>query len=263
MLRIQSLASGSRGNCTLIWSDTTKILVDIGLSLATTLKRLSDANICPTEINAVVITHEHTDHIYGVSKFLSRFGCNLYIPAEARECFISKIGNVSNDKIITFDDELLIEDILVEHFPVPHDSQFCYGYTFQRGDAKISFATDLGEATDDILYKMANSQVVMLECNHDNLKLMNNTKYPMWLKRRVSSNYGHLSNIACGKAVAKLATLGVSQVILAHLSQENNTPTLAYSVVRDFLAQKGFTEGKDISIDIATQDRVGNIFEID
>ena len=262
MLKIQSLASGSRGNSILISSDTTKILVDIGLSLTSILKRLNDAEVDPATINAVFVTHEHSDHIYGVSKFIKKFGCKFYVHEEACNCFLEKIGAINPDNVEKFSDEIQVGDIIVNHFPVPHDSNFCYGYTFNVGDAKVSLATDLGVISDDVLYKMANSQVVLLECNHDTVKLHNNTKYPYWLKKRITSPTGHLSNIACSKAIEKLCSLGVGQIILAHLSAENNSPTLAYNVVCDFLKSKGLAPGKDICIDIALQDRVSNAYQI-
>jgi len=263
MLKIQSLASGSRGNSILVCSDETKILVDVGVSLPVLLKRLEDAMVYPDEINAIVVTHEHSDHIYGVARFAKKFGVPLYIPAQARGCFMDKIGHVDERQIHIFDKAFYVGNIFVDYFPVPHDSMFCFGYSFAVGDAKISVATDLGVATDETLFKMANSQIVLLECNHDLVKLSNNTKYPSWLKRRISGNRGHLSNIACGDAISKLAGLGVQQVILAHLSSENNSPTLAYSTVKDFLAKKGLIEGQDISIDIALQDKVSNVFQVD
>jgi len=261
MLKIQSLASGSRGNCVYIGSDVAHILVDIGLSLPMLLKRFEDAKIDGESITAIVITHEHSDHIKGVLPFMKRFkNAKLYIHADACDCFIGKIGNVDKERICTYDSPINIEDVHVDFFEVCHDSEFCFGYTFSNEDAKISVTTDLGRIDDDIFAKMAGSQIVMLEANHDLVKLANNVKYPSWLKKRITSNQGHLSNSACGAACYKLNQLGVEQIILAHLSGENNSPTLAYSVVKNFLEKNGVVEGQDISIDVATQDKVGRCF---
>ena len=258
VLKIQTLASGSRGNVTYIASDTTSILVDVGLSLPGLLKRMKDANINPEQIDAILITHEHSDHIMGLTAFLRKYKTAVHIHEIAR-------GTVSApaELLKTFNSRFEIGDISVDFFSVPHDSQFCFGYTFQNEDAKISVATDLGRAGAEVLAKMAGSQIVMLESNHDLGRLNRNTKYPVWLKRRIAGGAGHLSNTATSLAVAELYKLNVQQVILAHLSQENNSPNLAYSYVRDYLASKGITEGSDISIDVATQDEISVVFQID
>ena len=155
-----------------------------------------------------------------------------------------------------------ISDIKVDFFEVPHDSEFCFGYTFSQGGAKISLATDLGRVDAAILAAMMGSQIVMLESNHDVSKLAANVKYPLILKRRISGSRGHLSNTAASLAAYELARAGVGQIILAHLSEQNNSPTLAYSFVRDFLTRKGLTEGVDIFIDVAAQHQIGRLFEI-
>jgi phosphoribosyl 1,2-cyclic phosphodiesterase len=263
MLKIQPLASGSKGNCTYIASDDCGILVDIGLNLTDTLRRMEDANIDPKSVGAILITHEHSDHIKGVAAFVRKFKPRIYMPDNAMKVFKQFIGEFPTELLSTFNGRVDIGDIAVDCFPVPHDSKFCFGYAFTKGDCKISLATDLGQASRETIGKMSNSQIVMLECNHDMLKLHNNAKYPAWLKRRISGSFGHLSNSACSLAVYELVKLGVQQVILAHLSEENNTPTLAYSVVRDFLTAKGIAEGVDIAIDIAHQHKVGTVYQID
>ena len=259
MLKIRTLASGSKGNVTYIASDTTAILVDVGLSLPALLKRMTAADIDPKTVNAVLITHEHSDHIAGLNAFVKKFASTVHI----HELTTNLFANIPMEHINTFNTHFEIGDIAVDFFPLPHDSTFCFGYTFRNGDAKISLATDLGRITADILDKMAGSQIVLLESNHDMTKLSRNVKYPSWLKRRVSGSGGHLSNTAASLAVWELAKQKVQQVILAHISEENNTPTLAYSVICDFLASKGISEGTDISIDVATQHEVGVLFQID
>lgn len=263
MLKIQSLASGSKGNCTYIASETTAVLVDIGLSLPETLRRLQDANIDPKTISAVLITHEHSDHIKGVTAFLKRFKCHLFVHETAADTCREFITPLLQEQLHTFDTKFAIGDIVIDFFPVPHDSLFCFGYTFSNKTCKISLATDLGRCSYDILVKMTGSQVVLLEANHCLTKLHNNVKYPPWLKRRISGSSGHLSNAACGLAVYELARMGVQQFVLAHLSEENNSPTIAFSFVRDFLAKKGLQEGVDINIDIAHQHKVGTLFQVD
>jgi phosphoribosyl 1,2-cyclic phosphodiesterase len=259
---IQPLASGSSGNMIYVASGATHILVDIGLNFKQTIARLKSAGIDPKEINAVLVTHEHRDHISGVADFLKKYPAYLYIHEIALECFLSYIPNIKPEQIHTFDDEFDIGDISVDFFPLPHDSEYCFGYSFSHNGCKVSMATDLGMMNEHIYQKMSGSQAVLLECNHDLIKLQNNVRYPWFLKKRIASNKGHLSNCACGLAVYKLALLGVEHIILAHLSQKNNTPTLAYKVVADFLASKGVIAGKDITMSVASQDEVGSVYEV-
>ena len=259
VLKIQSLASGSKGNSVYIASDTTQILVDVGLNLAQLKKRLASAEIDPEKISAVLVTHEHIDHILGLENFIKRYNTPLFIHDKVTDIF----RNIPKEQIHCFCNPFIIGDISVNFFPVSHDSKFCFGYTFEKAGAKISLATDLGRVTEDILSNMNHSQIVMLECNHDLLRLTYNKHYPLVLKQRITGSHGHLSNPACALAVYRLAQMGVGQVILAHLSQENNSPSLAYEFVKDFLAKKGIIEGKDIWIDIATQDKATVPFHVE
>ena len=251
MLQIQSLASGSKGNAVYICSDTTRILVDVGLTLPQLRKRCIAAGIDMDAISAVILTHEHCDHILGLGSFLTTTNAMLHIHDKVRHLF----EHIPSEKIISFDGPFTIGDISVQFFPVPHDSKFCFGYNFTLGDEKISIATDLGRIDENIIGALSGSQIVMLECNHDLLRLTYNKKYPAILKQRITSSRGHLSNPSCAMAVLELCKLGTTQVILAHLSAENNSPTLAYGFVRDFLNSRGIVEGRDIWIDVATQDK--------
>ena len=259
VLKIQTLASGSRGNAVYIASEKTHILVDVGLNLHQLKKRLETAKINPNIIDAVLVTHEHADHVLGLGAFLTKYNAMLYLHAATRPVF----DYINADKVLTFDGSFQIGDITVDFFPVPHDSRFCFGYTFTCGKHKISLATDLGRISDAIIERMNGSQIVMLECNHDIMKLQHNKRYPTVLKQRIMGSHGHLSNPSCALAVYRLAKMGVGQVILAHLSGENNSPALAYSFVRDFLGQRGVIEGRDIYIDVAHQDTPSVLFHLD
>lgn len=258
MLRIQTLASGSGGNAVYVASDTTQILIDVGLSLPRLSKRLDAAGIDAGSIDAVLVTHEHTDHVIGLDSFMKKYQADLHVHTNTVDIF----AHIPSDRIYTFEGEFKIGDITVRHFPVPHDSKFCYGYTFTQGTHKIAMATDFGRINESIIDAMSGAQIVMIECNHCLRRLTSNTKYPLVLKRRIMGSFGHLSNPTCALAVYRLAQTGVSQVILAHLSEENNSPALAYNSVKDFLHTKGITEGVDIWIDVALQDEVGKRFEV-
>ena len=262
MLKIQTIASGSKGNCTFIASENTRILVDIGLSLRELTARLRASNIDPSSINAVLVTHEHSDHIYGITNFLKNFNCKIFLHEDSIDV-VKRFVNFKEELLEVFNSKFQIGDVKVNFFPVPHDSEFCFGYSFKKDECKICLATDLGTVSPALLAHMNDSQIVMLECNHDLMKLQNNIRYPAVLKRRIAGSNGHLSNTAASLAIYELAKLGVQQIILAHLSEQNNTPTLAYNFVRDFLSQKGLVEGKDISVDVAEQHKPSRLYQID
>ena len=213
-----------------------------------------------------MLTHEHDDHIRGLPRILQKYPTTtIYVHSDAKDVvlhYLHKYGFHDAKRIETFDEPFCIGDINVDFFEVPHDSKFCFGYTFENGSTKISLATDIGHMNAGIIKAMENSQIVMLESNHDLAKLAANVKYPVVLKRRISGSLGHLSNTAACLAIYELAKMNVGQIILAHLSEQNNSPTLAYTFVRDFLARKGLVEGVDIAIDVAAQDKIGRLFEI-
>jgi len=266
MLKLRTLASGSKGNCTYVATDTDHILIDVGLSLPQIEDRLKTAEINPDEITAILITHEHTDHICGLPRFLQKYkNCTLHLHEDAID-IVSKILHKQRfhdlDRIQAFNTPFLIGEIDIDYFEVPHDSKFCFGYTFESSGAKVSLATDLGHINAEIIKAMANSHIALLESNHDHGKLSANVKYPLVLKRRVSGSLGHLSNTAASLAAYELAKVNVAQIILVHLSEQNNTPNLAYTFMCDFLSRKGITEGVDISIDVAAQHQVGKLYVI-
>ena len=259
MLKIQTLSSGSAGNITFIGSDTTNLLVDIGLPLSLTHKLLAEAQIDPNSIDGILITHEHSDHIKGVADFVTKYDTPIYCHQRTTKV-LQRAIKLPPHHFVEYSDDLTIGDIAVKYFPVPHDSSFCLGYTFTHAQATVGIATDIGQMTDTILTYLGTCQVVVLEANHDVQTLLANPKYPEWLKRRILGNHGHLSNLDCGRAIAKLHQNQVTQVILAHLSEKNNTPNLAYTTVKQFLATQGIREGQDIYIDVALQSQIGNCY---
>ncbi len=259
MLKIQTLSSGSAGNITYIGSKNAGILVDIGLPLPLTLKLMSQANIDPHSITGIVITHEHSDHIKGVVDFVTHYNIPIYCYHRCTN-ILRRSLKLPPHHFIEVENTFQIGDITVNCFPVPHDSQFCLGYTFQQNDNTVGIATDIGHMTDIILNNLALCQIIVLESNHDVQKLMANPTYPDWLKRRILGSYGHLSNLECGRTIAKLQQAHVSQVILAHLSEKNNTPTLAYQTIKQLLQSQGIIEGRDIFIDVALQSQIGNCY---
>ena len=261
-MKIVNLGSGSKGNCTLIYTDKTHILIDAGLPLLEIETKLNALGIDPGNINGVLITHEHVDHIKSVGKLSKKYGVSVYAPIEEIDCLLSKDKAILPQYRHGFDSkDFYIGDMTISSFKLSHDANCCVGYSVYANGAKFSIATDLGTCPKQIVEKLKGSDVVLLEANHDENLLLNNPKYPVVLKKRILSSKGHLSNKACAEVVSQLVG-GTTQIILGHLSEENNSPSLAYNTIKTFLAQKGIIEGKNIYIDVAYQHKMSNIFEI-
>ena len=263
-MRAVSLSSGSKGNCIYIESDQTKLLVDNGLTLVGIEGRLNSIGVSADQIDAILLTHEHGDHLYGIKPFLRKYkNAKVYIPAFVQNYAISGICALPQKQIEWFvSSDFFIKDITISSFILPHDSKFCVGYSFIFAGKKISVATDLGFVSTGTLGKLSASDVLFLESNHDESLLQKNPKYTARLKKRIMSNQGHLSNMACGRALIPLVRSGVKQVVLSHLSEENNTPMLAYTTIKNVLASDGIVEGDHVCVDVAFQDKVGTIFSL-
>lgn len=251
-MRVINLASGSDGNLTYIESNEQKILLDMGLSCAETVKRLDLIGISPRDISAIIVSHEHSDHIKGVDVFASKFDTPVYAHESVWIGLNDKIKKVSTENRKTFDGNFQFENLLVCPVEVPHDVK-CYGFSFCENDKKLSVVTDLGHVNDSILNAIKGSQLVYLEANYDRNMLLNGTKYPLSLKRRIDGPRGHLSNIASAEVVEFLTNTGTKQIMLSHLSKENNSPNIAYSSIVSTLKSHGIEEGIDIRIDVARE----------
>lgn len=251
-MRVINLASGSEGNITYIETDDKKILLDVGLSCSEAANRLSLINIKPSEIDAIVISHEHSDHIKGVDLFASKYNIPVYAHEKVWLDLNGKLKKVDNLNRKLFDQKFEIGSLIINPIEIPHDVS-CFGFSFECAHNKISVLTDLGHTNDRILSAIKGSQIVYLEANYDRQMLMSGTKYPISLKRRIDGPNGHLSNLACAQVIEFLAHSGTKQIVLSHLSKENNSPLIAYRFISDELAKCGIVEGQHIKIDVATQ----------
>lgn len=249
-MRVINLASGSDGNLTYIESDNQKILLDMGLSCSETVKRLELIGVSPEQINAIIVSHEHSDHIKGIDIFASKFNKPVYAHQDVWTTLEDKIKKVETKNRKTFEGDFTLNHLLISPVELPHDVK-CFGYSFIEGNNKLSVITDLGHVNDRILNSIKGSQIVYLEANYDRNMLLSGTKYPLALKRRIDGPNGHLSNIASAEVVEFLAKTGTRQVILSHLSKENNTPQLAFTSITTSLKNHDIIEGTDIRIDVA------------
>ena len=259
-MRVINLASGSDGNSTYLENDNVKILLDNGLSSTETVKRLSLIGISPDEIDAIIISHEHSDHIKGVDVFSSKYNIPVYANEGVWLGLENKLKKVSLVNRKMFDGSFNLKELIVDPVELPHDVK-CFGFSFSQEDKKISILTDLGHTNDKILSSVKGSRVVYLEANYDKKLLMSGTKYPLSLKIRIDGPNGHLSNKASGEAVEYLAQTGTRQIILSHLGRENNAPNLAYSTISEEIKSAGIIEGKDIKIDVASPS-IGAMFRL-
>ena len=202
-LTFVSLASGSKGNSTLIISNTTAILVDAGISYTSLVTALREFGLTPSRLDGVVITHEHGDHIRATQRLSE--DAKMYIHPLTARAMYEKYGAVKNIAgVDDFENGFSIGDINVEPFRIPHDAAYPLAYSFECGGARCSVATDIGVPTVGVLKNIKDSSLVLLEANHD-IEMLKNGKYPYPLKQRILSNNGHLSNDAAAKIVGLLS----------------------------------------------------------
>ena len=259
-MRTRNLASGSDGNITFVEAGGKKLLIDDGLSCSETVKRLNLVGISPSSIDAIIISHEHSDHIRGVDNFSSKFDLPVYAHSQVWKNLDSKLTKVSLKNRRIFDDTFNLGEVVIDPVELPHDVK-CYGFSIYENNKKMSILTDLGHINDRILNSIKGSALVYLEANYDKQMLMNGTRYPLSLKMRIAGPNGHLSNNDSGQIIEYLAQSGTRQIILSHLSKENNTPQLAYNFICNEIKTQGIIEGEDIKIDVASP-KIGAMFRL-
>jgi len=262
-MRAVSLASGSKGNCIYIESNECKFLVDIGISCASVEERLKVLNIDPSSINAILVTHEHSDHCLGIGAFARKYKTKIYMHTNGYPYIIKKLGKIPPEQIVCFANaDFFVGDTTISSFEIPHDSNYCVGYVLNCDGKRVAVATDMGHYHNVIVSKLRGVDLIYLEANHDEHMLLNNPRYSASLKNRILSPKGHLSNTNCGRLICELVGHGLKQIVLSHLSEENNTPSLAYNTVKKVLLSNNIVEGEHICVDVATQHKIGTFFEI-
>jgi len=257
-MRIVSLYSSSKANSTYIENNGEGIVVDVGCSFKALRDSLAKINRTIDDVRAIFITHEHSDHIAGLFQITK----NTDIPIYASEGTLRQM--VADEKVFT-DTNLhsLSElssapiDFETKAFHTPHDSAESVGYTFTLGDTKIAVCTDVGHVTSEVRENLMGSRFVLLESNYDQKMLLKNTKYPTYLKERICSDYGHLSNSDCGGFVRELIKSGTTSFLLGHLSQENNTPLIAYNNIISALSADGARINRDYLLEVAAVQGTG------
>lgn len=264
-LKFCSLASGSSGNCQYIAAGTTRILLDAGLSgkyIKTAVESISEEM---TALSGILVTHEHSDHIHGVGVLMRRYGLDVYANANTWNAMLPKLGKIdqSHVKVIENGVPFAIGDLEIKSISISHDAVDPVAFRFTDGKSHLAVATDLGTMTDEILKELLTVDFLMLESNHD-VEMLKMGAYPYYLKRRILSEVGHLSNDNAGN-IATLAVNGgrVQSILLAHLSKENNFPELAYETVSGILRENNICVGTDVCLDLTFRDKVGRVYCID
>ena len=259
-----SLASGSSGNCQFVESNTTRLLVDAGMSGKYIKNSLETINVKIESINGILLTHEHADHISGLGVLMRKFKIPLYVTKKTWEAVRLKVGEVDEALVNQFEtiESLMIGDICVKGTRITHDAVDPLCYTFTHNNSKIGIATDLGAISDEVIEQFKDCDLLMLESNHD-IEMLKIGPYPMYLKRRILSELGHLSNEDAGYIAREIIQHGVAKnILLAHLSKENNFPDLAFETVKGILEAEDIIIGKDVSLDMTYRDKVGKLYRI-
>jgi len=237
------LGSGSAGNSALVATEHCKILIDGGLSARQIVMRLKQCGVTPEQLDGVLLTHEHSDHICGLEVLCRKLDVPIYCNALTAEAVRSPAGpglpQHRNWRIFRTGGEFSICDILVQTFPVPHDAVDPVGFAFYAGTGSLGFITDLGYATKMIVEHLRKVQTLVIETNHDE-KLLQNDKHRPWpVKQRIQSRHGHLSNNAAANVLEQLLPGKIDRVVLGHLSRDCNKPELALGVIRTAISKSG------------------------
>jgi phosphoribosyl 1,2-cyclic phosphodiesterase len=255
------LGSGSAGNSALVETNHCRILIDGGLSARQIVLRLEQCGVAPEQLDGVLLTHEHGDHVCGLDVLCRRFDAPIYanaLTAEAVRCD-GALDRHRNWRIFRTGSEFSICDILVQTFPVPHDAVDPIGFVFHAGSSRLGFITDLGYATKMLVERLRGVHTLVIETNHDE-KLLQNDKHRPWpVKQRIQSRHGHLSNNAAAGVIEQLLPGRIERVVLGHLSRDCNTPELALGTVRGSLAKCGKI---DMELHCATQSDLSARFRI-
>ena len=248
MLRYCSLFSGSSGNCTYVGTGNGGILIARRITTA-----LRDRDIDPTSIRAVLLTHEHSDHVSGLRVLCKQYHWPVVASQGTLDALIDN-GQITVDQqlyMLTVDRQLSISGLLITPFSAPHDSRECYGYRLDTEDGRsLAMTTDLGYMPQKVLDTIMGCQFLHIESNHDP-DMLRNGPYPAWLIQRIRGQGGHLSNDECAAVLPQLVDAGATRIVLAHLSEHNNTPALAQQTACNALAAIGAQVGRDYLLSVA------------
>ena len=258
MLKFCSLYSGSSGNSSFIQSNESNILVDAGVSGKKIVEALASLCIAIEDIDAILVTHEHTDHTQSISTLANKYNIPVYATKKtwnAMPQHAKKIGK-NNIRLFSIAKTFTIKDLEIFPFAIPHDAAEPCGFNFFKDSTKISIATDIGHMDHDVLHNLQQSKFVLLESNYEP-EVLKYSRYPYPLKERIASRFGHLSNIEAGKTINYLADFGLEKALIGHLSNENNFPELAHKSVLEQIEKN-----KNLSVEVASRSHPSTFYQI-
>ena len=262
MLNFCSLYSGSSGNSLFVETENTKILIDAGMSCKKIEEGLQSIEIDPSSIDAILVTHEHSDHVKGLGTISKKFDIPVYSTQKTFDAMPIQTEKLkeNNIKIINPSEKFSINDLEIQPFSIPHDAVDPCGFNISKNSSQqISIATDIGHMTKSIVNMLEGSQFILLESNYDT-EVLKCCAYPYKLKTRIASDIGHLSNTMAGKTISYLLKNGnLSTAILGHLSKESNFPELAYRTVIDEIISNN---NDNFNLSVASRDLPGKLINI-
>ncbi len=257
------IASGSSGNSLYIGTEYTNILIDAGLSGKRIKTGLDELNVDGRDIDAIFITHEHKDHIKGAGILSRRYDIPIYATFGTWEGMKEEIGAVApkNIKYVYDGENCVINDICVRPFEISHDAAEPVGFNIFAQDHKISVATDMGHVSERVKECIADSEILLLEANHD-VQMLKKGPYPWYLKQRILGDKGHISNEAAGNVLCEIMSGILKYVYLGHLSEENNIPYLAFETVEEILKKSNIKLGGALKMDLASRYSNSRVIEL-
>ena len=266
MLKFISFGSGSSGNCYYLGTATDALLVDVGVGIKSLKKHARDYGIRLGGVSGILVTHDHADHIKSVGAFSYDYDVPVYATEKVHKgidrnyCAVRKIS-LGHRKYIFPGETFRIGDFKITPFPVPHDASENVGYEIEVENAVFVIITDAGCTTEEMKTHIENADYLVIEANHD-VEMLQSGPYPQYLKTRILSRNGHLSNSDCGKAIAENMTERLKQVWLCHLSEENNHPELARKTVEATLRSYGIIPGKDLELEVLKRKLPSGVYEL-
>lgn len=267
MLKFVSFGSGSSGNCYYLGTATDGLLVDIGVGIRSLKKNSKDYGIPLASVRHILVTHDHADHIKSVGAFCCEHHLPVYATSKVHNgidrnyCVLRKVPKELK-MVLEPGETQQIGDFRVTSFAVPHDASENVGYQIDVEGVSFVIITDVGSATEEVKRRIANAHYLILEANHD-VEMLTNGPYPDYLKKRILSPSGHLSNVECGQAIAENMTERLRRVWLCHLSEENNHPELARKTVETILRSYGIIPGKDFLLEVLKRKIPSGVYELE
>lgn len=265
-MRLCSIASGSSGNCIYVGSDATHLLIDVGISGKKTEAGLNSLDISPRELDGILITHEHADHIAGIGVLARKYEIPIYATRGTIEAIknCSNVGNIQEDLFVEVqaDKKITIKDLVVNPMRISHDAADPVAYRVSYGTKKVAVCTDLGVFNDYTVECLKGMDALLLEANHD-VNMLQVGPYPYYLKQRILGERGHLSNENSGRLLSRILHDNLSAIVLGHLSKDNNLPELAYEAVRmEITLGDNPYKAEDFEIQVANRSEVSKVIQI-